>query len=533
MNRAVIVRLVQVFRVLLQHRVLHLIFALNPQQGRMAQWARRLFPRARDMDEAQEARALRAALEALGPIFIKLGQVLSTRPDVLPAAYVFELAHLQDRVTPVPAEQMCAVIEAELGSPVENLFSEFEYQNVATASIAQVHRARVRSGAWAGREVAVKVLRPDIRPLIDVDVQCMYVAARFFAKNHVDGKRLKPVEVVAQVERHLYQELDLQCEAANASQLGHNMHESKLIFVPEVCWDLNARGVMVMEWMHGIPVSHTAALREKSVDLKRLARDGVEVFFTQVFRDGFFHADMHPGNVFIGTQGVQAGHYIALDCGIVGSLSDTDRYYLAINFLAFFNRDYQGVAKAHIESGWVPRETPLEALTSTVRTVCEPYFGRPISEISLGQVLMRLFDVSREFNVAVQPQLVLLQKTLLNIEGMGRVLDPDLDLWQTAKPFLERWMKETLGPKGVWRQFKRELPFVARHAPQLPRMMIEWLHHAEQFSRNQSAVAATGSVESNMSHRSRGRWSVVWGLLLAFCAGGGVVLGVFKVLYMH
>ena len=485
MNLAVLKRFVQVAGVLKKHHVLHLLFELNPSDGWGARMARRVMPRAQNNDTAQiehEAHSLRTALEELGPIFIKLGQVLSTRPDVLPEPYIDELSHLQDRITPVPTAEIRAIIEAELGKSVDDIFSVFENDNVATASVAQVHRATVRTGAWSGREVAVKVLRPDIDDLIKTDIECMYVAARYFAKNHIDGKRLKPVEVVAQVERHLRQELDLQCESANASQLRHNMHGSDLISVPEVCWGYCARRVMVMEWMTGVPVSHTDTLREMNVDFKRLARDGVEVFFTQVFRDGFFHADMHPGNVFIGTTGAQRGHYIALDCGIVGALSETDRYYLAINFLAFFNRDYQGVAKAHIESGWVPADTPLEALTSTVRTVCEPYFGRPISEISLGQVLMRLFDVSREFNVSVQPQLVLLQKTLLNVEGMGRVLDPDLDLWQTAKPFLEKWMRETLGIKGVVRQIKRELPFIARHLPQAPRDFLKYIQHTAESS---------------------------------------------------
>ncbi len=482
MKWAVLKRFVQVAQVLKRHKVLHLIAALNPSQGLGARIARRVLPRAPSLSAEQEANALRSALEELGPIFIKLGQVLSTRPDVLPAPYIYELSHLQDRISPVSSATIRAIIEAQLGASVDELFSIFENDNVATASVAQVHRATVRAGAWAGREVAVKVLRPDIDALIHTDIECMYVMAKHFAKNHIDGQRLKPVEVVAQVERHLHQELDLQCESANASQLRHNMQGSILISVPEVCWDYCARRVMVMEWMTGIPVSHTDTLREMNVDFKRLARDGVEVFFTQVFRDGFFHADMHPGNVFIGTTGAQRGHYIALDCGIVGALSETDRYYLAINFLAFFNRDYAGVAKAHIESGWVPADTPMEALTTTVRTVCEPYFGRPISEISLGQVLMRLFDVSREFNVAVQPQLVLLQKTLLNVEGMGRVLDPDLDLWQTAKPFLEKWMRDTLGVKGVLRQLKRELPYIARHLPQAPRRFIDFIQHQEKVS---------------------------------------------------
>lgn len=516
MKFAVLKRFVQVVGVLKKHHILHLLFELNPSNGWIARAARRVMPRTNHTDILHEAHSLRMALEELGPIFIKLGQVLSTRPDVLPAPYIDELSHLQDRITPVPTADIRAIIEAELGKSVDDIFSVFENDNVATASVAQVHRATVRTGAWSGREVAVKVLRPDIDDLIKTDIECMYVAARYFAKNHIDGKRLKPVEVVAQVERHLRQELDLQCESANASQLRHNMRNSTLISVPEVCWNYSAQRVMVMEWMTGVPVSHIETLSSMNVDFKRLARDGVEVFFTQVFRDGFFHADMHPGNVFIGTTGAQRGHYIALDCGIVGALSETDRYYLAINFLAFFNRDYQGVAQAHIESGWVPADTPLEALTSTVRTVCEPYFGRPISEISLGQVLMRLFDVSREFNVSVQPQLVLLQKTLLNVEGMGRVLDPDLDLWQTAKPFLERWMRDTLGIKGVMRQIKRELPFIARHLPQMPRGILKYIqnpaHSDEYLSRIQELEARLARQEQ------RFRWSCVYGfgMLLLF-----------------
>ena len=490
MNRAVLKRSIQVARVLKQHHVLHLLFEMNPSQGFAARTARKLLPRS-DMSHAQQAHQLRLALESLGPIFIKLGQVLSTRPDILPPEYIEELSHLQDRITPVPAATIRAIIERELGQSVDELFSAFDDDNVATASVAQVHRATVRSGEWAGREVAVKVLRPDIDQLIKVDIECMYTAARYFEKNHIDGKRLKPVEVIAQVERHLHQELDLQCESANASQLRHNMQGSDLIFVPEICWNHTAQRVMVMEWMNGVPVSHLDTLAEMNVDLKRLARDGVEIFFTQVFRDGFFHADMHPGNVFVGTQGMQRGHYIALDCGIVGNLSEVDRHYLAINFLAFFNRDYRGVAYAHIESGWVPADTPLDQLTTTVRTVCEPYFGRPISEISLGQVLMRLFDVSRQFNVSVQPQLVMLQKTLLNVEGMGRVLDPNLDLWDTAKPFLEKWMRNTLGPKGLWRGLKREWPYIVRHLPDTPRLLFSALQ----------AQAGSGS------HSDEQRWA--------------------------
>ena len=518
MNVAVFKRFLQVMRVLKQHHVLHLLFEMNPSNGFAARTARRILPR-QNMSDAQQAHQLRLALESLGPIFIKLGQVLSTRPDILPAEYIYELSHLQDRITPIDVGTVRAVIEAELKQPIDELFSEFNDNSVATASVAQVHRGTIRSGEWAGREVAVKVLRPDIDDLIHVDIEAMYTVARFFEKNHVDGKRLKPVEVVAQVERHLRQELDLQCESANASQLRHNMQDTGLIFVPEICWSYTARRVMVMEWMHGVPVSNLNTLAEMGVDRKRLARDGVEVFFTQVFRDGFFHADMHPGNVFIGTRGAQQGHYIALDCGIVGTLSEVDRHYLAINFLAFFNHDYRGVAYAHIESGWVPADTPLDELTTTVRTVCEPYFGRPISEISLGQVLMRLFDVSRQFNVSVQPQLVMLQKTLLNVEGMGRVLDPDLDLWDTAKPFLEKWMRNTLGPKGLWRGLKREWPYIVRHLPDTPRLIVDALH-AQANGSQQIQIEQLKQIELRLSQQERctNLWQFT-SLILAVVAG--------------
>ena len=519
MKIAVLKRTMQVARVLKQHHVLHLLFEMNPSQGTLARTARRLWPH-QNMSHAQQAHQLRLALESLGPIFIKLGQVLSTRPDILPAEYIEELSHLQDRITPVPAATIRAIIEAELGQPVDEIFSAFDDDNVATASVAQVHRATVREGEWAGREVAVKVLRPDIDELIKVDIECMYTAARYFEKNHIDGKRLKPVEVIAQVERHLQQELDLQCESANASQLRHNMQGSDLIAVPEICWNHTAQRVMVMEWMYGVPVSRLDKLAEMNVDLKRLARDGVEIFFTQVFRDGFFHADMHPGNVFVGTQGTQRGHYIALDCGIVGTLSEVDRHYLAINFLAFFNRDYRGVAYAHIESGWVPADTPLDQLTTTVRTVCEPYFGRPISEISLGQVLMRLFDVSRQFNVSVQPQLVMLQKTLLNVEGMGRVLDPNLDLWQTAKPFLEKWMRNTLGPKGLWRGLKREWPYIVRHLPDAPRLLLGALQ-AQKGSDSQVSMQRLTELEARVERQSRQLmlWKWIGALVLVGVVG--------------
>ena len=467
-------RLWQIARVLRRHRVLHLVLDLLPSDSTLLRGARRLWPH--DANHAHDAAQLRSALEQLGPIFIKFGQVLSTRPDLLPAPYITELSHLQDDISPVATSEIRQVIEAQLSASISEIFTDFDDTPVATASIAQVHRARVAHGTWAGREVAVKVLRPNIDDVIQTDIACMYFLARQFQRRHIDGDRLRPVEVVAQIEAHLKQELDLQCEAANTSVLRHNFAGNSTMFVPEVCWDYCATRVMVSEWMTGVPVSQLTILDDLGIDKKRLARDGVEVFFTQVFRDGFFHADMHPGNIFVGTQGASLRHYIALDCGIVGSLSETDRHYLAVNFLAFFNRDYHAIAVAHIDSGWVPADTPVEALTSAVRSTCEPYFGRPLNEISLGLVLTRLFDISRQFNISVQPQLVLLQKTLLNIEGMGRLLDDQLDLWSTAKPFLERWMKTTLGPRGILKALKREWPLIVRMIPTAPRELLTRLH---------------------------------------------------------
>ncbi|QEY26128.1 ubiquinone biosynthesis regulatory protein kinase UbiB [Neisseria zalophi] len=404
---------------------------------------------------------LRLALESLGPIFVKFGQVLSTRPDLIPEPYAKELAKLQDRVPPFDAALARNQIESSLGQSIETLYAEFEAEPVASASIAQVHKARLHSG----EQVAVKVLRPNILPVIEQDLALLRFAAGWVERLFADGKRLKPREVVAEFNQYLHDELDLMREAANASQLGRNFKNSDMLIVPNVYYDYCSRDVLTIEWMDGTPVSDIAALKAKNIDLSTLARYGVEIFFTQVFRHGFFHADMHPGNILVADD----GRYIALDFGIVGSLTDYDRRYLAINFLAFFNRDYHRVAMAHIESGWVPQETRAEELEAAVRTVCEPIFNKPLSQISFGLVLMRLFETSRRFNVEIQPQLVLLQKTLLNIEGLGRQLDPDLDLWATAKPFLTQWMGEQVGPKAFWNNLKNEAPDWAQILPALPR----------------------------------------------------------------
>jgi len=411
---------------------------------------------------ATRGRRLREALETLGPIFVKFGQVLSTRRDLLPADMADELARLQDRVPPFASDLAVAEVQRALGRPLDKVFAAFEETPVASASIAQVHLARLKDG----REVAVKVLRPNVEQAIARDLALLETAADLVAALWVDGRRLKPREVVAEFGRHLDEELDLMQEAANASQLRRNFAGSPLLLVPEVYWDYCAQRVMVMERMRGTPISQVETLRSKGIDIPALARAGVEIFFTQVFRHGFFHADMHPGNILVADD----GRYVALDFGIMGALTDVDKNYLARNFLAFFNRDYRRVAQAHLEAGWVPAGTRVDAFESAIRAVCEPVFARPLKEIYFGKLLLRLFQTSRRFNVEVQPQLVMLQKTLLNIEGLGRELDPDLDLWQTAKPYLERWMAEQIGWRGLVRTVKNEAPFWAATLPQLPRL---------------------------------------------------------------
>ena len=472
--------------------------------------------------DAPRGERLRQGLERLGPIFVKFGQVLSTRRDLIPLDVADELARLQDRVPPFPAAQSRALVEKAFGRPVADLFASFDAEPVASASIAQVHFAVLKDG----REVAVKVLRPGMLDVIDHDMALLHLLARWVERLSVDGKRLKPREVVAEFDGYLHDELDLVREAANAAHLRRNMAGLNLVLVPEMVWELCTPSVIVMQRMHGVPISQVARLREAGVDFKKLARDGVTLFFTQVFRDGFFHADMHPGNIMVSLDPRSFGRYIALDFGIVGTLTDTDKEYLAYNFIAFFRRDYKRVAELHVESGWVPPGTRIDALEGAIRAVCEPHFDRPLKEISLGQVLMRLFQTSRRFNVEIQPQLVLLQKTLLNIEGLGRELDPELDLWVTAKPFLERWMNEQIGWRGMIERMKNEAPRYAQLLPELPRLLHQSLQQgalprespallallAEQRRTNrllQGALwAALGFVAGLVLMQAASRW---WG----------------------
>jgi ubiquinone biosynthesis protein len=425
--------------------------------------------------EASPGQRIRQALERLGPIFVKFGQVLSTRRDLLPKDIADELAKLQDRVPPFPSEVAIATIERSFQKKLEDIFISFEREPVASASIAQVHFGVLKDRDGQSREVAVKVLRPGMLAAIEKDLSLMRMMAAWVGGISSVARRLKPREVVAEFDKYLHDELDLVREAASAAQLRRNMAGLDLVLVPEMFWDYCMPDVIVMERMHGVPVSQVERLRAAGVDIPKLARDGVTIFFTQVFRDGFFHADMHPGNIQVSIAPATFGRYISLDFGIIGTLTRSDKEYLAQNFTAFFRRDYKRVAELHIESGWVPAATRVDELESAIRSVCEPYFDRPLKDFSLGLVLMRLFQTSRRFSVEIQPQLVLLQKTLLNIEGLGRQLDPDLDLWNTAKPFLEQWMIDQLGPKKLIDQLRNEAPLYAKMLPELPRLLFDFL----------------------------------------------------------
>ena len=460
----------------------------------------------RDLSTPRAVR-LRLALEALGPIFVKFGQMLSTRRDLLPPDIADELAKLQDRVPPFPAEAVIATLNRCYHRPVGEVFATFEREPAASASVAQVHFAQLPNGT----PVAVKVLRPGIEDIIAHDLALMDTAAGILERISADAHRLKPREVVREFEKTIRDELDLTREAANCSQLRRNFRHSPTLLVPEIYWDYTTQEVLVMERMIGIPIGRVDELQQAGIDLKRLARWGVEIFFTQVFRDGYFHADMHPGNIFVAVDPSNHGKYIALDFGIMGTLSEKDKSYLAQNFLAFFRRDYRRVATAHIESGWVPADTRIDELEAEIRVVLEPIFDRPLKDISLGKVLVSLFRASRRFNVEVQPQLTLLQKTLLAVEGLGRQLDPDLDLWVTAKPFLERWMTDQIGLPALQRRLLAEAPYIVAALPEIPRLL-----HQKLLAPPPASDAVMMMLAN--AQRTRNRWLALLAVLLVVIA---------------
>ena len=448
---------------------------------------------------------IRRALEDLGPIYVKFGQTLSTRKDLLPDDIADELVKLQDRVPPFGNEIARSIIEQELGMSISEAFAEFDAEPLASASVAQVHTAVLHSG----ESVVVKVLRPDIESRIRSDIGLLYELARFAERFWSDARRLRPIDVVAEFEKTTLDELDLVREAANATKLRRNFENSDIIYIPEIHWPLTRRKVLVMERIHGIPVGDIEQLKANGADFKLLAERGVEIFFTQVFRDNFFHADMHPGNIFVDLP----AKYIAVDFGIVGTLSLSDQHYLAEKFLAFFNRDYRKVAEMHVESGWVAESTRIEEFESAIRSVCEPIFEKPLKDISFGQLLLRLFQTARRFDMHVQPQLVLLQKTLLNIEGLGRQLYPDLDLWQTAKPFLEQWFHQRVGPKAQIDKLIKQFPDFVEQFPEIPSLIYKALDnaaHAKQRAETQNRELMLLRQQMDNNHRQ-----AVWAMLIS------------------
>ena len=465
-------RFITILRVFLRYRLDELIPKYRlPLRAKLLLLPCALFP----TSKLSRGERLRRALEELGPIFIKFGQLLSTRPDLVPDDIVKELNYLQDQVAPFPNDEFKRIVETALGAPVETIFEDYDEAPLASASVAQVHTARLKNG----KAVVIKAVRPNIENTIAQDVALLLKLAKLLQKYSHDGRRLRPVEIVEDYRNTIFDELNLQKEAANASQLRRNFSSSSLLYVPEVYWDYTRTNVMVMERVYGIPVTNVAELHAQNTDMKKLAERGVEIFFTQVFEHNFFHADMHPGNIFVSREYPQLPQYIAVDMAIVGSLTRDDQYYLARNLLAMFRRDYRQVAELHSQSGWIPAHVRVEEFEAAIRMVCEPIFEKPIKEISFGHVLLTLFRTARRFDMEVQPQLVLLQKTLLNIEGLGRQLYPDLDLWTTAHPFLERWLKKRFHPKTLWGELKRYGPEWMEKFPQVPQLIFNGLQQLQ------------------------------------------------------
>jgi ubiquinone biosynthesis protein len=515
MRLRVLARLIQIERVLVRHRLddfvrathlyrpLRFVFFISPWTW--FQRSTQLSPGAR----------LRLALEELGPIFVKFGQALSTRRDLLPADIADELAKLQDNVPPFPGAIARAMIERSYGEPLDRRLVDFQEIPLAAASIAQVHAAKLADG----RDVIVKVLRPGMRSVIALDLEVLYTIARLAERWWTQSRRLKPLEIVREYEKTIIDELDLLREAANASQLKRNFAGSPLLYVPEIYWDHCRTDVLVMERIHGIPIGDLEQLRARGTDFKRLAENGVEIFFTQVFRHNFFHADMHPGNIFVLLDDPAQPRYAAVDFGIVGTLALRDQRYLAENFLAVFDRDYRRVATLHVQSGWVPPDTRIDEMESAVRTICEPIFDRPLKEISFGTVLLRLFEALRRFDGQIQPQLLLLQKTLLNVEGLGRQLYPELDIWQTATPVLRRWMRERLSPRGVLRELRRGLPDVLEIMKALPPLAKRTIEQAQDGRlRLQVDTRALQQLRLTLAEQARRSDRIVLGAALLVSA---------------
>ncbi|HTT01265.1 MAG TPA: ubiquinone biosynthesis regulatory protein kinase UbiB [Steroidobacteraceae bacterium] len=521
MKARVLLRLVQIQRVLLKYGLDDLVRATHLYRPLLLFVL--LWP---DLWRARLARAsrgerVRLALTELGPIFVKFGQAVSTRRDLLPPDIADELAKLQDRVPPFPGTAARAIIERAYGRSVGDVFAEFDETPIAAASIAQVHAARLKSG----KEVVVKVLRPGMRAMIERDLEVLYAIARLAEQYWSEGKRLRPTEVVAEYEKTVLDELDLMREAANAAQLRRNFAASDLLYVPEVHWDYCRTDVMVMERIHGIPISDLPRLRASGADIAKLAENGVRIFFTQVFRHNFFHADMHPGNIFVLVDDPSNPRYAAVDFGIVGTLDPRDQHYLADNFLAVFDRDYRRVATLHVESGWVPADTRVDEMESAVRTVCEPIFDRPLKDISFGHILLRLFEISRRFNMVIQPQLVLLQKTLLNIEGLGRELYPELDIWNTASPILRQWMRERVSGRVVLQSLRVQLPELVEAARSIAPLIKGLVHRARDGNlRLKLDTPDMEAIKSALSESGRRREAVTVGA--AIVLGGLVWLAV-------
>ncbi|QLB12422.1 2-octaprenylphenol hydroxylase [Bisgaardia hudsonensis] len=458
---------------------------------------------------------LRLALQELGPVWIKLGQMLSTRRDLFPPEIADELALLQDQVEAFDGKIAREQIEQALGGNLDNWFINFDEKALASASIAQVHTAIFNDKQdLAGKEVVIKILRPNIQPIIDADLSLMYRIASWVPRLSSEGYRLRATEVIEEYEKTLRDELDLRTEMANAIKLRNNFLDSPMLYIPEMYQEFCHQNVIVMERIYGIPVSDIEALKENNTNMKLLAERGVQVFFTQVFRDSFFHADMHPGNIFVNPNHSDNPQYIGIDCGIVGKLNESDKRYLAESFVAFFNRDYRRVAQMHVDAGWTPEDTDIDAFEEAFREVCEPIFAKPLSEISFGQVLLNLFNVARDFNMQVQPQLVLLQKTLLYIEGLGRQLYPELDLWDTAKPFLQDWLKEQMGVKAFVNKLKQKLPYLQEHLPDFPETLVEALRQQKLINQQLRDISKKLSLQQ--------RW---WRKSFALLAGGMVFLG--------